>query len=141
MKPDKTAARQKRAIDRLIKNGVHVDEISHNHWRIDLEHEFATYSVTIKRSGMWLSYAAELMPDVEGGKSGVFYQFLLDLNSKLNGAYIARQEKRLILVRNEFAEDINGESLLRDLAVFHRTHEYLYDTVLKKAQELNLALL
>ncbi|MGB0385126.1 MAG: hypothetical protein ACPGWR_09910 [Ardenticatenaceae bacterium] len=140
MKQDKTHSRQKKAIDRLIKNGINVDKIFDNHWRIDLEHEFSTYSVTIKKSEMWFSYAAELMPDIKGDKSGVFYQFLLDINSKLNGAYIARQEKRLILVRNEFTEDINEESLLRDLAVFHRTHEYIYDTMLKKAQELNLAL-
>lgn len=131
-------ARKQSITNWLIKNGLDVHELNQNHWRINLEHELATYSVTIKKSDMWLSYTAELMPDVQGQKVNEFYRLLLNLNSRLNGAYIATQQNRLILIRNEFSEDINEESLLRGLAVFHRTHEYIYEIILNKAHEREL---
>lgn len=133
-------ARKQSITSWLIKNGVDVRELNQNDWRINLEHELATYSVTIKRSGMWLSYTAELMPDVQGQKVDEFYKLLLNINSRLSAAYIATQQNRLILIRNEFSQDINEKSFFRGLAVFERTHEQIYEKILKKAYELNLNL-
>lgn len=116
----------------LKQIGVSVNDMSDTHWSIELEHERATYSASIKHLGKWLSYAAELIPDVEGRKKEELYESLLSLNACLNGAYVAKQGPQIILVRNEFTEDINAETLLRGLAVFHRTHEYLINILTTK---------
>ena len=122
----------------LKKKGISVHQISDTHWNIDVEHDKATYSVTLKKEGGWLTYGAELMADVEGKRLDEFYQSLLSINAALNGAYIARQGDTLILLRNEFSKDINEDNLIRSLQIFNATHEYLYDKVIKNAGDLNL---
>lgn len=122
----------------LKKEGISVHQISETHWNVDVEHDKASYSVTLKKEGGWLTYGAELMSDVEGERLDEFYQSLLSINAALNGAYIARQGDSLILLRNEFSKDITEDSIAVSIGIFNATHEYLYDKVIKNAGDLNL---
>jgi hypothetical protein len=124
--------------DWFKKIGLPVRQISDSHWVLDLEHDRAIYSLSIKNHGHWFSYGAELMPEVEGTNKSNFLEMILYTNYTLNAAYIAKEGDRLVLIRNDFTEDINEETLLRSVSVFHKTHEYIYSTLLNEAKAFGL---
>lgn len=122
----------------IEKIGVDGYEIAPHHWLIQLEHKEAKYSVSIKEDARWFIYASKLIDDIQGKNAAEFYRRILDLNATLNLAYIARENEQLVLIRNDFTEDINEEDFIRTLVIFHRTHEYVYGYILKEAQKLGL---
>ena len=122
----------------LQKRSVPVKQISENHWLLPLEHDGAAYSLTIREIGDWFSYGAELMADVEGEKSDEFYRKILDLNRILNGAHIAKEGDKLILLHNDLTSHINEEELIKYLAIFHHSHEYVLKEILNEGAELGV---
>lgn len=124
--------------DWFKKRGLPVREISDSHWVLDLEHDKAIYSLNIKNHGHWFSYGAELLPDVDGDHLEKFYEMILYLNAALNGAYIAKEGDKFVLIRNDFTEDLNEDNLIRSVSVFHNTHEYIYSTILNETKKLGL---
>lgn len=122
----------------LKDSGLPLWLIKPNEWQLRMSHHYAEYTVTIVDHGDWLSYGADLIGDVSGPNCQEFYRRILQLNSKLNGTHIALENGRLVLIRDEFSEDINDYHLFRGLNLFHQSHEYVYRSILNEADMLDL---
>lgn len=118
------------------------EEVAPNRWTIQLSHSYCDYTVTIVDHGTWFSFAADLIGDVYGSQREEFYNYILELNGRLNGVHIALEEGRFILVRDDYSEDIAFDkgNLYRSLNVFHQAHESVYGNILQTADSLGVAL-
>ena len=125
-------------LDWSKKIGVVANLIQSDHWLLELEHKEAKYLASIKRDEGLFIYATKLMDDIQGKHAVEFYRRILTLNATLNFAYIAIENDQVVLIRNDFTEDINEHTFIRALAFFHRTHEYVYGYLLKEAQKLGV---
>lgn len=63
---------------------------------------------------------------------------MLEMNSSLNGARIAKLADKLALIRHELTIDLDEERFIKSLAIFNRSHEHVYGHILKEAAELGL---
>jgi len=122
----------------LEDTGLLVSQVRGNEWQLQMSHQYADYTVTIINHGNWISYGADLIGDVVGDERDEFYRSVLQLNARLNGTRIALEDGRLVLVREDFFEDINQYRLYRSLNLFHQAHEYVYSIVLDEADKRNL---
>jgi hypothetical protein len=125
-------------ITKWLTDEVEPRIINDNHLIIDIANSQANYSLNLKINEHWMSYAAELIPDVDGRRVYEMYEYLLKINARLNSAYIALENDRLILVRNDILDEIDQNSLMRNIKLFDLTHEYAYDLMMKKNKELQL---
>lgn len=125
-------------ITKWLTDEVEPRIINDNHIIIDIANSQANYSLNLKIHGDWMSYAAELIPDVDGRRVYEMYEYLLKMNTRLNSAYIALEDDRLILVRNDMLDDIDENLLMRNIKLFNMTLEYVYELIIKKTKELKL---
>ena len=125
----------------LHESNLFFEEIGTNRWTLRLSHQHCDYVVTIVNHGHWFSFAADLIGDVADLQTREdFYNFVLELNSRLNGVHIALDEGRFILIRDDYSEDVNQDNLYRSLAIFHEAHEYVYGKMLEEADALGAVL-
>lgn len=113
-------------------------KVSENHIQVTLTHLHARYTLSVIFRDNWIMFGAEIMPDVAGRKIDEFHNFILRLNSELNGVKIAKIENKLFLIREEVADDCNYSTFKRNISIFHRVHEYVYPQLMRKAFELKL---
>jgi len=114
---------------KIIRQGV---------WQIQMSHRYCDYTLTITSNGNWFSFGADLIGNAVGGRIELFYQKILELNSRLNGVHIAMDNKRIVLLKDDYNEDLSEYSLYRTLDIFHESHEYVYSELLKLAKQLNI---
>jgi hypothetical protein len=127
----------------LGSSNSNLTQIASDYWQIPLCHTYACYVLHLRSYAGWLNYGAELFPyapNVSVRLRAEFYRFILDLNKRLNGAYVAEENEKLVLIRNDFLSDINQETLERGIYYFHRTHEFVYFELLQEAQRLRIRL-
>ncbi|MCC6190620.1 MAG: hypothetical protein IT318_16445 [Anaerolineales bacterium] len=123
----------------LQGKNIAVREESPNHWQAFAQHEhLAAYQIDIHSRDGFVTHGAQLLSNITGPNKQKLYEFALDLNAQINGAQIARSDEKIVLIRNSFREDVNEQTIQRDLAIFNETHEYVFMELLKKAKDLGL---
>lgn len=95
-----------------------------------MSHRHCNYTVLMTRHENWFSYGADLVGDIRGPDTEEFYRRVLSINNKINGAHIAFENTRLVLIRDDFFEDLDKYNLYRSLDVFHDVHEFVYKEIL-----------
>ena len=124
----------------LHEGDLPCQEIRPNRWTIELSHQLCNYVVTITDHGNWFSFAADLMGDVADSQKEDFYNFVLELNGRLNGVHIALEGGRFILIHDDYSGDVDKYTLYRSLNIFHEAHEYVYGKMLEEADALGVFL-
>ncbi|MEM8505359.1 MAG: hypothetical protein AAF716_19670 [Cyanobacteria bacterium P01_D01_bin.1] len=123
----------------LLSNiGLPVYEISKSHWIIEMSHRHVKYGAEIIENSQWISCSALLVGLDKMPENQKICRFILELNARLNAAYVALQEDKLMLVKVTSTEDFREYNLYRDLTSFHVTHEYVYEQLLNTAEEMNI---
>jgi hypothetical protein len=122
----------------LDESQLPFQQVNINKWRMRMTHQHCDYVVTLTRHADWFSYGADLIGNIQGEKAENFYEYILSLNNKLNGAHIALENDRFVLIRDDYIEDINKYNLYRSLNTFHDVHEYTYKKILDAAEEYNV---
>lgn len=125
----------------LRESGFYIEKTAPNRWQVKMHHNFCNYVVFITNKNGWFSYGADLMGIAIRNNVDIFYNHILKLNAKLNGAHISIDNNRLVLIRDDFSEDINKYSMYRNLKLFHETHQYVYQEMLKEAGRLCVQIL
>jgi len=127
----------------LATHDLPSNQIALHYWQIPLSHLHARYVLHIRLGTDWLHYGADIFtypPSVNEKLLAQFYQFVLELNSQINGAQIAGENGKAVLIRNDISSDINEKTLRRGIELFHRTHEYVYPILLREAKRLGIRL-
>jgi hypothetical protein len=123
----------------LQKWGLGFWQTDPGQWRIDLKHKHLSYTLTLSNQGQWFSFAAELMSNLSGNKLESFYEDVLKLNGRLNGVHVAMEGDSLILVRDDYSEDLSEDRLYRSLYNFHKSHEYVIKRLVDDAVHFDLS--
>src|SRR5437867_12358459 len=87
-------------------SGSSVQRPNPNHWQLSRRNPVGEYNVDIVDHGPIVSYGVKLMPDVEGRNRADFYGDILDINGKLNGSRIGRENGNLTLTREDQKEGL-----------------------------------
>ncbi len=129
----------------LATNDLAVNQVTQDYCQVPLSHLHAFYTLHIRLSTEWLHYGADIFTFAHPSSANEkllaqFYQSVLELNSKINGAQIAVENGKVVLIRNDISSDINERTLLRGIELFNRTHEYVYPTLLREAARLGIRL-
>jgi hypothetical protein len=129
----------------LAADDLAVNQVAQHYWQIPLSHLHARYVLHIRLSTGWLHYGADIFTFAHPSSANEkllaqFYQFVLELNSKINGAQIAVESGKVVLIRNEISSDINEKTLRRSIELFHQTHEYVFSILLREAGKLGIRL-
>ncbi len=116
-------------------SGSSVQRHNPNHWQVTRSNSVGQYTVDIRDHGSIVSYGTSLMPDVVGKNRADFYGDALDLNGKLNGARIGRENGNLTLTREDQKKGLTPLSVSSSLHQLDSAHQVVVPELARSAKK------
>ncbi len=115
--------------------GSSVQRRNPNHWKLPMQNPAGQYTVDIRDQGGYISYGTSLMPDVEGKNRADFYGDILDLNGKLNGSRIGRENGNLTLTREDQKKGLTPLSVSHSIHQLDSAHQVVLPELARSAKK------
>lgn len=119
-------------------SGSSVQRNNPNHWQLPMENPVGQYTVDIKSDSEIVTYGTSLMPDVEGENSDEFYGDALDINGKLIGSRIGRENGNITLSREDEREGLTPLSISHSIHQLDTAHQVIFPELTRSAQKHGL---
>lgn len=116
-------------------SGSSVQRPNPNHWQLPRRNPVGEYNVDVVDHGAIVSYGVKLMPDVEGRNRADFYGDILDINGKLNGSRIGRENGNLTLTREDQKEGLTPTSVSHSIHQLDSAHQVVVPELAKSAKK------
>jgi hypothetical protein len=102
-----------------------VQRITAKRLRLGMRNDVSEYNMDITDQGHQYSYGTTLTPDIEGPNQAACYGEILELNSKINGTRIGREDGYLTLTREDPKEGLGPLAVSRSIREMDKSQKFL----------------